>query len=325
MRDFQERVPIKEFIVDIVEEDELDEPLENATIVFHMAARTMDLGMYTKPKRYMEDNFQGTKQLVFSMIDKRVKWMVNTSDAFSTLTCSDSRGASENTAKTVTNENFTLGPYAKSKFYAERWLSCSSARTFSRGKEVKVVTVRPTILYGEGDNWLVPYYLQFCTQHGTLSAINKANGPMSITYAGNCAYMHLLAAEHLMQKPDVLDGEVFNCTDETVAVNFYSYIEPFARNAGCKLRNLDLPYSAVFVLYAVVEWFFLFLFYAFGVRYDHLMMNSHAFGMVNYSTLTATSSKARLVLDYKPVYEPQEAMERTIKWWKDKRNAIGPD
>ncbi|CDW60095.1 3Beta HSD domain containing protein [Trichuris trichiura] len=56
---YNESIPVKEFIADIVEEDEIDEPLTGATIVFHTAARQFEFGMYGDRQKYMEDNFQG--------------------------------------------------------------------------------------------------------------------------------------------------------------------------------------------------------------------------------------------------------------------------
>ncbi|CDW59390.1 Putative 3-beta hydroxysteroid dehydrogenase [Trichuris trichiura] len=313
---YNESIPVKEFIADIVEEDEIDEPLTGATIVFHTAARQFEFGMYANRQKFMEDNFQATKQLVFSMVRHRIPYLIYTGDAFASLGYEDCAGLSEkSTTKSIDRRYWLLREYGESKYRSENWLCSKNGPKFVDGSSVKVIAIRPTLMYGEGENFFLPEVMRLCRKYGFMPHI-AAGGVLDTTYAGNVAYMHLLAADMLKLHPDECNGEVVNCNECTTPSNFYTFLKPFVEASGYQLKELPLPYLPTLALLYLVQLFLKLIWLIFGSTSNFDLPNVSTLIYFCYHYLYVNSTKARLLLNYKPKYQPEDTMQRTLQWWK---------
>lgn len=58
--DYEDRIPIVEFIADCTYEKEIEQAFTGATVVFHMAARPFSYDMYSNNKAIWRDNVIGS-------------------------------------------------------------------------------------------------------------------------------------------------------------------------------------------------------------------------------------------------------------------------
>ncbi|XP_003370684.1 putative NAD-binding domain 4 [Trichinella spiralis] len=314
--DYEENIPIKEYLVDVVEEDEINEPLVGATLVFHLAARLFDFGLYADRKKYLEDNCQATKRLVMCMIDNNVQYMVYTSDAYVAINYDDVAAMTEhNLLKAPADNRWLFREYGESKFRSEQWLCRTDGPKLSSDRKVRAVAIRPTLLYGEGENFLLPEIMRLCRHYGYMPELD-GDGMMQLTYAGNAAHMHLLAADALRSKPDELHGEVFNCNEDTVPEKFLEFIRPYVTAAGFAIRTVHVPFLLVLIVAYFLQYFFLIIWWIFGAECHLGLPNISTLHIFCRRYLYINSTKARLLLSYKPNYPPNQAKERTLEWWK---------
>uniref|UniRef100_A0A5S6PZ59 3-beta hydroxysteroid dehydrogenase/isomerase domain-containing protein n=1 Tax=Trichuris muris TaxID=70415 RepID=A0A5S6PZ59_TRIMR len=314
--DYEERIPVREFIADVVEEDELDEPLTGATIVFHTAARQFEFGMCANRQKYLEDNFQGTKQLVFSMIKHRVSYLIYTSDAFAPLGYDDCAGLTEKSVMTTTGKRYwLLREYGETKYKSENWLCSKGGSKFVDESSVRAIAIRPTLLYGEGENYFLPEVRRLCRKYGFMPQLD-GGGYLQTTYAGNAAYMHLLAANMLMLHPEECNGEVVNCNECTTPRNFYSFIKPFVEESGYHMQEVPLSFVPILALLYLLQLFLQFIWLISGSTAHFDLPNVSTLHYFCRRYLYVNSMKARLLLNYKPKYQPEDAVQRTLQWWK---------
>ncbi|KRY81877.1 3 beta-hydroxysteroid dehydrogenase/Delta 5--_4-isomerase type 2 [Trichinella pseudospiralis] len=314
--DYEENIPIKEYLVDVVEEDEINEPLVGATLVFHLAARLFDFGLYADRKKYLEDNCQAIKRLVMCMIDNNVQYMVYTSDAYVAINYDDVAAMTEhNLLKAPTDNRWLFREYGESKFRSEQWLCRTDGPKLSSDRKVRAVAIRPTLLYGEGENFVLPEIMRLCRHYGYMPELD-GDGMMQLTYAGNAAHMHLLAADALRSKPNELHGEVFNCNEDTVPEKFLEFIRPYVTAAGFAIRTVHLPFLLVLIVAYFLQYFFLIIWWIFGAECHLGLPNISTLHIFCRRYLYINSTKARLLLNYKPNYPPNQAKERTLEWWK---------
>lgn len=315
--DYPEKIPVVEFIGDITIQDEIEPPLEDATMVFHMAARPYNFDMYPEKELFREDNILSTKTLIFAMAKLNVPFLIYTGDALSVLGNEDAQAVIESaTLNPPSGEWWLLGPYGETKFRAEMFVRASNDMPMEDGGKMKTIAIRPTPLYGEGDSWFVPHALRLSKQYGYLQHLGTpGESVMQFTYAGNAAAFHLSIADLLLKDPTQFGGEVFNCTECTRPINYYSFIRPFVENAGYKISNFTIPYSIIVPLFFFIEFFFK-LFALIGIKFPHNLPNKEMVMIVAGLYFHYSMKKAQLIFDYKPLYDPAESMKRTVEWWK---------
>lgn len=183
-----------------------------------------------------------------------------------------------------------------------------------RGK-IHTCAIRPCGMYGEEDPYHVANTLEV-VRSGKLSA-RPGNGKAKFehVYVGNVAHAHLLALRALeLRNPEVC-GRAFFITDDSPAVNFLDFMEPIVEAVGYRLppRSRKVPYPvmmAVGALYELGAW----LAKPFGGSEPPVLTRSSVRFVCK--THTFDGSLARRALGYEPRYSYEEALARTIDYWK---------
>uniref|UniRef100_A0A915KKH4 3-beta hydroxysteroid dehydrogenase/isomerase domain-containing protein n=1 Tax=Romanomermis culicivorax TaxID=13658 RepID=A0A915KKH4_ROMCU len=352
---YPDKVPVVECIADCAIEKELIPFFDGATTVFHMAARPYNFDMYPNKKGFKRDNYDGTAGVISAMLACNVPYLIYTSDAMGSLASEDSQAMSELAiGDGPASKSFILDAYGETKCSAQRLVRLSNGKSLKNGKPLSTIVVSPTALYGEGDSCIIPHALRLCKQYGyiqrlelgSIQLVNKAAytadktsfshifgnkkelrvfkaaregdgvSVLSMTYAGNAAYMHLLAADKLRENSVEFGSEVFLCSEYTRPINYFQYIKPFVEQAGYKISRFSLSFLTAWFLLFFLEIFFGFFHLFFNVQFPHNLPNSKIARLVGGYYFHFNCTKARLVLDYKPKYQPAKAMEDTVAWWK---------
>ena len=175
------------------------------------------------------------------------------------------------------------------------------------------MALRPNVMYGEGD----PYYvtnglLDANKNDGVLARVGDGSAKFQQAYVGNMAWAHVVAMEAMAQNPDV-GGHVFFVTDDTPVMNSFEFMEPFLNGRGMILSDFCIPYKPLYFLLTAAE---------------KVLWLMSPFAKVNLpiqacSVLYVSKSiyfnrkKAELYLKYKPLYPPEDALELSMRYYKN--------
>jgi 2-alkyl-3-oxoalkanoate reductase len=174
--------------VEQVEADGADRPaVERAVagcdVVFHVAAKAGLAGRY---RDYHRANVAGTENVLAACRRHGVARLVYTSSPSVVFAGRDLEGADESLPYPAHYDS----PYAATKAQAERLVRAAN------GLDLATVALRPHLIWGPGDNHLVPRILAR-GRAGRLRRIGKQTKKIDSTYIDNAALAHLLAADRL--------------------------------------------------------------------------------------------------------------------------------
>jgi nucleoside-diphosphate-sugar epimerase len=159
-----------------------------ADVVFHVAARAGVWGAY---RDYYRANVEGTRSLIEACRAQGVGRLVYTSSPSVVFHGRDLEGVDESVPYPPRHE----AAYPATKAEAER-LALSG-----NGPGLAVTALRPHLIWGPGDNHLVPRILARA-RAGRLRRVGRADKLIDATYIDNAADAHILAADRLAEGPD---------------------------------------------------------------------------------------------------------------------------
>lgn len=196
--------------------------------------------------------------------------------------------------------------YCRSKYFAE--IAVKKANK----ENLKAVILRPSDIYGEAD----PYHIG--------SLINMAKGGFYVRlgngkakcqhiYVGNIANAHLQAAGAIMNGSDHIAGQVYFMTDAPGS-NFFKFFDQVVAGAGYKIRpkNFWIPRPVAYSMGSISEFF---AFLARPVKKYHPKFSRFAV-VYTCTDYTFTSDKARKDWGFEPKYSHDEALARTIDYYR---------
>ena len=204
--------------------------------------------------------------------------------------------------------------YSETKAMAEEIVLAANRKR----KDMLTIAIRPSGIFGEGDQQVVPGLLKAYYGKKTKFQLGDNMNLFDFTYVGNVAYAHILAVIALMNTHELptipldhekVDGEAFLITNGT-PVYFWDFARLVWRAAG---DQTDLPEvwtigkDIGLKLASLLEWLFWFA----GGRKPSLSWKAF-----NYSSMTRyyNIDKARTMLGYKPLFDMEEGVQRTVKY-----------
>ena len=150
-------------------------------VVFHVAAKAGVWGRYAE---YYETNVSGTRAVLLACQAHSVRRLVYTSSPSVVFDGRNQAGVNES----APYSNHFLAAYPMTKAEAERIVLAAN------GPELATVALRPHLIWGPGDNHLVPRIL---ARGDSLRRIGGLNPLVDSVYIDNAADAHLLAADRL--------------------------------------------------------------------------------------------------------------------------------
>jgi nucleoside-diphosphate-sugar epimerase len=160
-------------------------------LVFHTAAKA---GVWGDPQAYHRVNVQGTRHILEACRRHGVKRLIYTSSPSVVFHGSDMAGVDESVPYPAHYE----AAYPASKARAEQMVRAA-------GDRLGTICLRPHLIWGPGDNHLVP---RIIARAGQLRRVGHGRNLVDTIYIDNAAQAHLLAAEKLAAFPD-LSGKVY--------------------------------------------------------------------------------------------------------------------
>ena len=209
--------------------------------------------------------------------------------------------------------------YSETKGIAEE-LVLAANRKYA---DMLTISLRPAGIFGEGDMQFTPNLLQALAKGQTRFQLGENENLFDCTYVGNVAYAHVLAAVALMDTHGLgstqpldherVDGEAFFITNGE-PVYFWDFVRSVWR-AGGDRTEVDKVWvigkDMGLALASLVEWGF----WLAGGRVPNLTRQK-----VKYSFLTRyyCIDKARVRLGYAPKWGMEEAVRRTVAWFRER-------
>jgi nucleoside-diphosphate-sugar epimerase len=163
-------------------------------VVIHVAAKAGIVGRY---QEYYDANVIGTRNVVAACRQEGVQRLVYTSSPSVVFEGHDLEGVDES----VPYASKFIAHYPRTKAEAEQYVLKSN------GPGLATVSLRPHLLWGPGDNHLVPRILER-SRNGTLRRIGYGNKRIDATYVDNAATAHVLAADRI-QPRSAISGKIY--------------------------------------------------------------------------------------------------------------------
>ncbi|KAA8585440.1 3 beta-hydroxysteroid dehydrogenase type 7 [Etheostoma spectabile] len=198
--------------------------------------------------------------------------------------------------------------YPRSKAKAEKILLDANGTKVKGGKCLYTCSLRPTGIYGEGHQLIKDFYNMGIQRGGLLIGGVPEDSEHGRVYAGNVAWMHVLAARALREHPQTVGGEAYFCYDDSPYKNYEDFNMQFFSKFN--FRRVRMPLLVIWFLAMfndLLRWIMSPLF-----NYTPLL-NRYTLA-VACTSFTVRTDKALRHFQYRPLYDWDQCKARTQKW-----------
>ncbi|XP_077303351.1 3 beta-hydroxysteroid dehydrogenase type 7 [Lithobates pipiens] len=307
-----DRVKVKLVRGDISSYDDVRGVLSGSHLVIHTAS-LVDVWGRVPPSKITEVNVTGTENVLKACEEEGIQYLVYTSSM--EVVGPNIHGdpffrGNEDTEYTVYHNQ----AYPLSKSKAEKIVLEANGRKIKDGKTLYTCSLRPTGIYGEGHMLMKEFYEQGLRAGRRVFRIIPTSTEHGRVYVGNVAWMHVLAARQLQERPSVLGGQVYFCYDDSPYKSYMDFNMEFL--TSCSFRMIgSRPLIPYFLLYLIallnvaLQW----LLYPFCIYAP--ILNPYTLSVAS-TTFTVQTDKAERHFGYRPLFSWQESKQHTIEWVK---------
>lgn len=286
---FLEGLTVKLFFGDLSNRALLDKVTQGVDVVYHVAGLASDWGSM---ELFRKINVEGTKNLLESSLKSEVKRFIFISSA-AVHGFGGFQNATEESQKTA-----TIFPYCITKMEAEDLVN-----RFHRERGLPTLIIRPGNVFGPKDRTTFVKMAELLEKR-QMVYISRGRPLTCPTYVENLLDAILLA----VNRKDTV-GETFIITDG-LKITWKEYFDKIAEKLGVRRPLFSIPYPIAYSAAAVCE------------AILKLLRSKRPPIITRYRIANAgkdyhfSIEKARAKLGYQPRVSLDEAMERTVKWYK---------
>lgn len=171
------------------------------------------IGMWGKWKDFEKINFHGTQNVVLACIANKVKKLIYTSTPSVVARDYDLCGEDESLSYPL--KFYSM--YAKSKALAEDYVLKNNGKN-----GLMTVSLRPHLIYGPGDNNLIPRLVE-AHKNNRLRRIGEGKNIVDVIYVENAAKAHVQAFNALKSPFEVPAGQTYFLGDDE-PVNLWKFV-----------------------------------------------------------------------------------------------------
>jgi len=205
--------------------------------IFHVAAKA---GIWGSWKDYYEVNVVGTKNVIEACKANQVSYLVYTSTPSVVFNRQAFRGDDESLPY---GQNW-LCHYAHTKAIAEKMVLDSNDQA-----GLKTIALRPHLIWGVGDNHLVPRILSQA-RRGKLRIIGMGDNKVDITHVSNAAHAHFLALNALIDNQ--VSGKAYFIS-QGEPVNLWDWVNTLLERFDIPRLHKKISFDAAFFIGALLE------------------------------------------------------------------------
>jgi nucleoside-diphosphate-sugar epimerase len=199
------------------------------------------------------------------------------------------------------DESRAFGPLTSRDYYARSKRLAEEAVWREADRGLAAVTIRPCVVYGEGDRLFLPKVVRALEQSWRVPIIGKGDRPLSLVHARSVAQAVGLA----IATPDAF-GQAYNVTNDD-AITAREFVSAVGRGLGRELRTIEVPARAVAALAKLVDRVRSVLL---PVRYPGSLGSAIRFW---HGGNPYTSERARRVLGWRPTIRHAEGVENATR------------
>lgn len=263
---------------------------EGVEAVFHVAARPGVWGPY---EDYYRANTEGTHNVIAACQSAGVARLVYTSSPSVVFDGRDMEGADESAPYPDHYE----AHYPRTKALAEQAVLAAGRAG------LPVIVLRPHLIWGPGDNHLVPRIL---ARAGRLRRVGDGTNKVDTIYIDNAAHAHVLAEEKLRENPSLSGRVYFISQDEPVPL--WEMIDRILAAGGLgPVRKTIAPGAARFAG-ALCEGIYKLL----GIKSEPPMTRFVAGELATSHWFDISAAKRDL--GYAPIVSTEEGLARLAQW-----------
>jgi len=207
--------------------------------VFHNAAKAGAWGSY---RSYYDANVLGTQNVIEACRAHGIGRLVYTSTP--SVTHRKTHPVEGGTADTVPYGEHLKAPYAATKLLAEKLVLAAN------DNELATVALRPRLIWGVGDNQLLPRLVERA-KAGRLRFVGDGTNRIDTTYVENAAQAHFDAFEHLAPGAACAGRAYFISNGEPRTVR--DIVNGLLQAAGAPIVRKTIPFGVAYAAGAVCE------------------------------------------------------------------------
>lgn len=309
---YKDRVPVEIIKGDVRNMETVLKACETVDCVIHAAA-LIDVSLSPDAANMQAINTEGTRNIINACLQQHVKYLVYTSTVDVVIGKTDLPHVKETQAPIP--QKFLLSHYPATKYAAEELVLKADKTQFSNGLgKLRTLALRPVVTYGEGDPYFVTNSLRSAAKRGgTLLRVHRDVAIMQSAYVGNIAWAHLVARNALKSNPDKVSGLPYFIDDDTIPDNAFEFLKPFLEERGMRVSSTAVPYWLFCWLLTLGHWLLniINLVYEPPFKLPPLAQITYVCKVFVVSRMRATYR-----LRYSPIYRPDEAMARSMTYYK---------
>jgi len=288
-----DRLQVNQIKGDLCNSKAVEEACRGMDLVFHVAALP---GVWGKYSDYYDTNVIGTENIITACRKHKVSRLIHTSSPSVVFNGKDMEGVHESVPHAARHTTH----YPKTKALAEKAVLAASSG------DLKVIILRPHLIWGPGDNHLVPRILD---RAGRLRIVGNGKNIVDTIYIDNAALAHILAAEKLACNPDLSGRVYFISQDEPIFL--WEMVNSILAAGGKKPITRKVPFRIAWIAGALLEFFYK------TFRIDGEPMMTRFVANELSTSHWFDISAAKQDLDYVPEISTAQGLERLKKWLRD--------
>jgi len=259
-------------------------------VVFHVAAKPGIWGDYSD---YFRANVTGTENVIASCFENYVKQLIYTSSPSVVFDEKDM----ENVDESIPYPEKYLAPYPQTKAMAEKMVRGAAK------KGLNTIIIRPHLIWGPGDNHLVPGILK---RAGRLKRVGRNDDLVDTIYVDNAADAHVWASEKLALNSSLSGNVYFVSQDEPVSK--WKMANAFLDAAGLPPVKGQVSEKTAYIAGTLFEMGYRF----FGIKKEPPMTRFTAKELSTSHWFNI--SRAKQDLGYYPKISTKEGLSRLREW-----------
>ena len=213
---------------DVADEAAVVAASEGVEAIFHVAAKA---GSGLNREAFVKANVQGTDNVLTACRAHGIEHLVYTSSPSVVHGGGDIEGGDES----LPYPDHFVAPYPETKALAEQ-------RVLAAGREgLKTVALRPHLIWGPGDNQLLPRLIEKNRRGIRLPAPHKR---IDTVYIDNAAQAHVQALDALQANPAISGSAYFISNGEPMAIETVMAQLLTAAGEVPNIRSVPLPVAA---------------------------------------------------------------------------------
>ncbi|XP_073523866.1 3 beta-hydroxysteroid dehydrogenase type 7-like [Phyllobates terribilis] len=294
---------------DITDFNQILSAVKGVDVVIHTAALVDYLDIF--PLKKLEAiNVGGTENILNACLAMDVPYVVYTSSIAAV-----GPNANNDPMERITEDTFYPGEpllsYGKTKARAEKLILLANGQKTRNGNKLTTCVIRPSNIYGEKTQNLMESYLSAKSNSNRMDYLEPDHTEQSLTYVGNIAWMHVLAARQMQLHPDRLGGQAYYTYDDTpfnqrVKLNYelFSEIDPAIQ------IGKHIPYWKMWIMVSIYNLIKTIVRPFWNLKpFMTIPILKLLVIMYNHDT-----DKAFRHFGYKPIFTWVESKQRTCKW-----------